>query len=102
MTDLSGKTIPFEQPCPGSCPYGLNTCFNPDCRSHGVPPIYRKAVFKKLREANATAEEMDAARAKQPGRYSIHAGEETHRRTGETRKARRSRSRFSLAVASSG
>jgi hypothetical protein len=57
---LSGKTIPFEQLYPGSGPYGLNTCFNPDCRSYGVPPIDRKAFFKKLREANATADEMEA------------------------------------------
>jgi hypothetical protein len=80
MSDLAGKTIPFEEIYPGSGPHGLNTCFNPDCRSYGVPPIDRKAFFKKLREANATVEEMDAALAKQAGLYSIHAGEDTHRR----------------------
>lgn len=81
MSDLAGKTIPFEQIYPGSGRHGLNTCFNPDCRSYGVPPINRTAFFAELRKAGATTKEMEAALVKQVGVCSILSGEETHRRT---------------------
>jgi hypothetical protein len=81
MSDLPGKSISFEQIYPGVGSYRLNTCYNPDCRSFGAPPIDRGALFAQLRKEGKTAKEIEAVIAKQVGLYSIHSGEKNHRRT---------------------